>query len=90
MEHTILVLEDDKGIREAIAIYLKNQGYKVVLAENGELGLEILKTEIVHLAIVDIMMPVMDGLTFTMNARQNFDFPIIFLSAKSEDINGLL
>ena len=89
MEYKILVIEDDKGIREAIAIYLRNQGYEVVLAENGQVGLDILEKETIHLAIVDIMMPVMDGMTFTLNARQKYDFPIIFLSAKSEDIDKI-
>ncbi len=89
MEYKILVIEDDKGIREAIAIYLRNQGYEVCLAENGQVGLEILEKETVHLAVVDIMMPVMDGMTFTLNARQKYDFPIIFLSAKSEDIDKI-
>lgn len=92
MEHKILVVEDEQGIREAIAIYLKNQGYQVVLAENGRQGLECLKQQEIHLAIVDIMMPIMDGITMTMELRKTYDFPVIFLSAKSEDmdkINGL-
>ena len=61
MDHNILVVEDEKGIREAIQIYLKNQGYRVFLAENGQEGLNIIKRETIHLAVVDIMMPVMDG-----------------------------
>lgn len=92
MEHKILVVEDEQGIREAIAIYLKNQGYQVVLAENGREGLACLQQNDIHLAIVDIMMPVMDGITMTMELRKTYDFPVIFLSAKSEDIdkiNGL-
>ena len=60
MEHTVLVVEDEQGIREAIAIYLKNQGYQVLLAENGKEGLDLIHTNDVHLAIVDIMMPIMD------------------------------
>lgn len=92
MEHIVLVVEDEQGIREAIAIYLKNQGYQVLLAENGKEGLDLIHTNDVHLAIVDIMMPIMDGITMTMELRKNYDFPVIFLSAKSEDIdkiNGL-
>ena len=89
MDHTILVVEDEKGIREAIQIYLKNQGYHVFLAENGQEGLEIVKREAIHLAVVDIMMPVMDGITMTMEVRKDYDFPIIFLSAKSEDIDKI-
>ena len=89
MDHNILVVEDEKGIREAIQIYLKNQGYHVFLAENGQEGLEIVKREAIHLAVVDIMMPVMDGITMTMEVRKDYDFPIIFLSAKSEDIDKI-
>ena len=89
MDHSILVVEDDKGIREAIQIYQKNQGYRVFLAENGQEGLDIVNKETIHLAIVDIMMPVMDGITMTMEIRKQYDFPIIFLSAKSEDIDKI-
>ena len=63
MEANILVVEDEKGIRDAITIYLKNQGYHVYEAENGAQGLEMVENHIIHLAIVDIMMPVMDGIT---------------------------
>lgn len=89
MDHNILVVEDEKGIREAIQIYLKNQGYRVFLAENGQEGLNIVKRETINLAVVDIMMPVMDGITMTMEVRKDYDFPIIFLSAKSEDIDKI-
>lgn len=89
MEHTILVVEDEQGIREAIGIYMKNQGYHVILAENGKDGLEKIETNEIHLAIVDIMMPVMDGISMVMEARKKHDFPIIFLSAKSEDIDKI-
>ena len=89
MDHNILVVEDEKGIREAIQIYLKNQGYRVFLAENGQEGLNIIKRETIHLAVVDIMMPVMDGITMTMEVRKEYDFPIIFLRAKSEDIDKI-
>lgn len=93
MEHTILVAEDDSGLREAISIYLKSQGYKTLLAENGKAGLDLLRRAAdVHLAIVDLMMPVMDGLTMIQEIRKTNDFPIIILSARSEEvdkINGL-
>lgn len=93
MEHTVLVVEDDEGIREAIGIYMANQGYRVLMAENGTEGLEKMAQEPVHLAIVDIMMPVMDGIEMVIKTRKLYDFPIIFLSAKSEEldkINGLM
>ncbi|BBK61389.1 DNA-binding response regulator [Amedibacterium intestinale] len=89
MEHTVLVVEDEKGIRDAIAIYLKNQGYQVCLASNGKEGLEMIAENEIHLAIVDIMMPVMDGITMTLKVREKYDFPIIFLTAKSEDIDKI-
>ena len=89
MEHTILVVEDEQGIREAIGIYMKNQGYNVILAANGKEGLEKIETNDIHLAIVDIMMPVMDGISMVMEVRKHHDFPILFLSAKSEDIDKI-
>ncbi|WP_416324512.1 response regulator transcription factor [[Eubacterium] hominis] len=89
MKHTILLVEDEKGIRETVAIFLKNQGYDVLQAENGKEGLELIKQHDVHLAVVDIMMPVMDGITMTMELRQHYDFPVLFLSAKSEDMDKI-
>ena len=89
MEANILVVEDEKGIRDAITIYLKNQGYHVYEVENGVQGLEMVENHTIHLAIVDIMMPVMDGITMTMKLREKYDFPLIFLSAKSEDIDKI-
>ena len=91
-KHKILVVEDDKGINDAIKIYLNNQNYEVYQAFNGEEGLKIVNSEDIHLAIIDIMMPVMDGMSLTLHIREKYDFPIIFLSAKSEEIdkiNGL-
>lgn len=89
MEYTILIVEDEKGIRETLKIFLKNQGYQVLEAENGKQGLEMIGHHDIHLAIVDIMMPVMDGMTMVMKLRENYDFPIIFLSAKSEDLDKI-
>ena len=89
MTYSILVAEDDREIREGIAIYLRNQGYQVFLAENGREGLDILARETIHLAIVDIMMPVMDGIQMTMHLREKYDFPVIILSAKSEDMDKI-
>lgn len=89
MEHTILIVEDEKGIRETVAIFLRNQGYKVLQAENGLEGLALIEKNEIHLAVVDIMMPGMDGITMVMRLRENYDFPVIFLSAKSEDIDKI-
>ncbi len=85
--YNILVVEDEKEIAEGIAIYLKNQGYQVFKAYDGVQGLEVIESEEIHLAIVDIMMPRMDGITMVMKLRENYDFPVIMLSAKSEDMD---
>lgn len=89
MEYTILVVEDEIEICNAIEIYLKSQGYHVLKAHNGQEGLNIINEQTVHLAIVDIMMPIMDGIQMTMKVREKYDFPIIMLSAKSEDIDKI-
>lgn len=88
--YNILVVEDDKEIAKAVEIYLRNQGYKVFVAHNGVGGLEVLEKEVIHLAVVDIMMPVMDGIEMTIKLRESFDFPVIMLSAKSEEIDKIM
>ena len=90
METHILVVEDDAEIREGVAIYLKNQGYTVHGAANGAQGLELARQLPIHLAVVDVMMPVMDGITMVMKLRdEGCEFPVIMLSAKSEDIDKI-
>lgn len=86
----ILIVEDDKEIREGIEIFLKNQGYQVHKAADGIEGLEQIKKNQIHLAIVDIMMPRMDGVTMTMRLRESHDFPVIMLSAKSEEADKVI
>ena len=87
----ILIVEDDKEIREGIEIYLKNQGYQVLQAADGLEGLKQLEKEEIHLAIVDIMMPRMDGITMMMKVRElGYDFPVIMLSAKSEEVDKIM
>ena len=86
----VLIVEDDKEIREGIEIYLKSQGYQVYQATDGVEGLEVIDQEEIHLAIVDIMMPRMDGITMTAKLREKYDFPVIFLSAKSEEVDKIL
>lgn len=88
--YNILIVEDEKEIAMAIEVYLSNQGYKVFKAYNGLEGLEVLEKENMHLAIVDMMMPKMNGTEFIMKVRQNYSFPIIVLSAKSEDMDKIL
>ncbi|ERK30556.1 response regulator transcription factor [Clostridium intestinale] len=88
--YNILVLEDERDIAIAIEAYLVNQGYKVFIGGDGIEGLEILEREKIHLAIIDVMMPRMDGITFIMKLRENHDFPVIMLSAKSEDVDKIM
>lgn len=89
MNH-ILVVEDDKEIREGVKIHLQSQGYEVFLAADGIEGLEVMEKEDIHLAIVDIMMPRMDGIRMTMKLREKYDFPVIMLSAKSEEVDKIM
>lgn len=90
-QYTILIVEDDREIREGVEIYLKNQGYRVCQAANGRKGLDVIGKETIHLAIVDIMMPVMDGVTMLMKLRDmGKEFPVIMLSAKSEEVDKVL
>lgn len=90
-KYHILVVEDDKEIREGVEIYLKNQGYEVYQAANGQEGLQQIELHEIHLAIVDIMMPVMDGVTMLMKLRgMNYEFPVIMLSAKSEEVDKIM
>ncbi len=87
----ILIVEDDKEIREGIEIYLKNQGYQVSQAADGIEGFEKIESEDIHLAIVDIMMPRMDGITMMIKVREKgYDFPVIMLSAKSEEVDKIM
>ena len=90
-KYHILLVEDDEEIRSGIEIYLKNQGYEVYKAGNGAEGLKILETETIHLAILDIMMPVMDGITMLLKLREKeYDFPCIMLTAKSEEVDKIM
>lgn len=89
MNH-VLVVEDDKEIREGVEIYLKSQGYEVFQAADGVEGLEVIEKEDIHLAIVDIMMQRMDGISMVVKLREKYDFPVIFLSAKSEEVDKIM
>ena len=86
----VLVVEDDEQIRDGIEIYLKSQGYEVSKAADGIEGLEKLKEKEVHLAIIDVMMPRMDGIHMVMRLRKEYDFPVIMLSAKSEEVDKIM
>ena len=86
----ILVCDDDKGIVEAIEIYLTQEGYEVLKAYDGEEAIQTLKKEHVDLLIMDVMMPRLDGIRATLKIREENSLPIIILSAKSEDADKIL
>ena len=86
----ILVVEDDAQIRDGIEIYLKTQNYEVFKAKDGVEGLEVLHKQKIHLAIIDVMMPRMDGIRMVMELRKEYDFPVIMLSAKSEEVDKIM
>jgi len=88
--YRVLVVDDDKEIREAIEIYLKNEGLTVLLASDGVEAIERLQENEVHLIILDVMMPRMDGISATFKIREQKNIPIIILSAKSEDTDKIL
>ena len=86
---TVLVCDDDVAILKSIEIYLKMEGYNVILTENGKEALSALENNEVHCIILDIMMPVLDGLNATLKIRESLNIPIILLSAKSEDTDKI-
>lgn len=83
--YNVLVCDDDKEIVKAIKIYLSKEGYKIFEAYNGKQALKVMNEEEIHLVILDIMMPEMDGMEVASQIRENKSVPIIMLSAKSED-----
>lgn len=89
-EYNVLVVDDEDEIRDAIEIYLKNEGIKVFKAKDGLDGLMVLEEEDIHLILMDIMMPRMDGIKATFKIRESKNIPIIMLSAKSEDTDKIL
>lgn len=89
MDNKILVVDDEKEIRELLEIYLKNEGYQVLKAASGEEALEILNKEPIALMVLDIMMPGVDGIEVCRVARESFNLPILMLSAKSEKIDKI-
>ena len=86
----ILVCDDEKEIVDAIEIYLSQDGYHIFKAYDGEQAIEMLKKEEIHLLIIDIMMPKLDGIRATLKIREHSSIPIIILSAKSEDTDKIL
>ena len=89
-QFNILVCDDDRSIVEAIEIYLKQENYHVIKAYNGLEALEALEENEIHLILMDVMMPLLDGLNTTVKIRESMNIPIIILSAKTEDTDKIL
>ncbi|MDS0526287.1 response regulator transcription factor [Clostridium sp. SHJSY1] len=89
MNNNILVVDDEKEIRDLLEINLRNDGFTVFKASCGEEALKILEIEKIHLIVLDIMMPVMDGLEVCRNVREKYGIPILMLSAKAEDMDKI-
>ena len=89
-KYHILIVEDDKEIRDGVEIYLKNQGYQVWKAANGKEGLEIVTREEIHLAILDIMMPGISGLRTCEEIRKISNVTVLFLTAKVQESDKLI
>ena len=90
METNILVVDDEKEIAELVEIYLVSDGYKVFKASNAQEGFDILEKQDIHLVLLDIMMPGMDGMEMCRKIRETNNIPIIMLSAKSTDLDKIL
>jgi len=89
-KYNILVVDDDKEIRNALNIYFSEENMNVFLASNGHEALNIVENEDIHLVLMDVMMPKMDGIQATLEIRQNKNIPIIILSAKNQDKDVIL
>ena len=88
--YNILICDDEKDIVSALKIYLEAENYRTFVAYNGEEALEIVKKEEIHLILMDIMMPVCDGISAMVKLREFSNIPVILLTAKSEDTDKIL
>ena len=86
----ILICDDEKDIVSALEIYLKSEGYEIFKAYNGEEALDVMANEDIHLVLLDVMMPKMDGIQTILKIRETSNVPVIFLTAKSEDADMIL
>lgn len=87
---TILICDDESDIRRILNIYLSGEGYRILEAEDGQRALEVMESESVQLVLMDVMMPVMDGVEATRRLRETSSVPVILLTAKSEDADKIL
>jgi DNA-binding response OmpR family regulator len=90
MKETILIVDDEERMRRLIGAYLKKEGYETLEAENGAQALSVFKSQNVHLILLDVMMPVMDGWTTCRELRKISNVPVIFLTAKGEDEDKMI
>ena len=90
MNHTILIAEDDQDITELVKLYLESSGYRVITAADGAAAYELIQTESIDLAVLDIMMPRMNGYELTKAIRSRSNMPILILSAKNTDNDKIL
>ncbi len=88
--YNVLICDDDRDIRNALKIYLSGEGYKILEAENGAAALDVVSKNEVHIILMDIMMPKMDGVSATAKLRETSNAPVILLTAKSEDNDKIL
>ncbi len=88
--YNILVCDDERDIVSALQIYLESDGYKVFTAYNGVEAIQQFEMNEIHLILMDIMMPQMDGITAMVKLRENSNVPVILLTAKSEDTDKIL
>ena len=88
--YTILICDDDKDIVSALDIYLTSEGYRTVRAYNGREALQVVREHEIHLILMDVMMPELDGIRATAALREGCNIPIILLTAKSEDADKIL
>lgn len=90
MKHTILICDDDMAIVNSVEIFLSNEGYNVLKAYNGKEALQYIESSEIHLLLLDIMMPEMDGFEVMRKIRMDYNFPIIMVTAKSEDLDKIM
>ncbi|GAU75514.1 response regulator transcription factor [Fusibacter sp. 3D3] len=90
MKHTILICDDDMAIVNSVEIFLENEGYHVLKAYNGREALKYIESSEIHLLLLDIMMPEMDGFEVMRKMRMDYNFPIIMVTAKSEDLDKIM
>ncbi len=86
---TVLLVDDEKEILQLLSIYFGNEGYRLLTASDGEQALETLDRENVDLVVLDVMMPILDGIQTCIKIRERYNMPVIMLSAKGQDMDKI-